>query len=165
MPAALFLPDADGAALGCTDLTPAATGYFAFQSAALAPEYALGQLTLPSPWAAADIALRFSSSATSGSVVWIIQTACSANGFAIAPLSSGSPLSSAVFGPEFTVSASLNPTAGQGANTSTVVSIANSSSNSCLPGSTLLYRVTRSPTDSVAGDVYLVGVAITLRSS
>jgi hypothetical protein len=153
-PAALSIPSSNAAALGCIDPASSAGGYFAFQPATVAPEYALGQQTLPSPWAASDVTLSFYSSATAGSVTWSLQTACS-------PVLGGLT----VYGSAVSVTTPVSAAASQIVTTATIADIATSGSNGCAPGSPMQYRITRSASDSLAGEAYLVGILLTQRAS
>lgn len=143
-------------AAGCVLPSSSALGYLAFSAAPTSPEYAEATVATPPYWTGTSAYIKFYSLATTGTVTWDVQTACTNDGSII-----GAP----VFGTPVTVTPTVSSTSGAGVTTAVLSGIALPGANGCTagtiaPGSLVTYRIYRSATDTAAGSANLLGVTL-----
>lgn len=141
--------------VGCVLPASSSLGYLAFGAAPVAPQYAEATVSTPAYWTGTNLAINFYSAATTGSVTWEIQTACvTANGVVGAPS----------FGAPVAVTATVSATSNGDVVTAVLPNVAAPGVNGCpaAPASPglLTYRISRSATDTAAGDANLLGATL-----
>src|SRR6185437_363482 len=152
----LAVYDNNAPQLGSYNTAASTAAYLAFQFAAASPQYAQGATVLPAFWTGTDITIDFTSTATSGNVIWEVETAC--------PAAAGSTPGTPTFGTAMTVTTAVPGTAGQQA-TASITGIAANSVNGCpATGATspsqLIYRIFRSASDTASGDAQANGIVL-----
>ncbi len=143
-------------AAGCVSPGTSALGYLAFNAAPTLPQYAEATVATPPYWTGTSAYIKFYSLATTGTVTWNVQTACTNDGSV-----TGAP----VFGTAVTVTPTVSSTSGAGVTTALLSGIALPGVNGCAagtttPGSLVTYRIYRSATDTAAGSANLLSVTL-----
>ncbi len=141
---------------GCVLPASSALGYLAFNAVPTLPQYGEATVATPPYWTGTSLYIKFYSLATTGTVTWYVQTACTNDGSVI-----GAP----VFGTAIAVSPAVSSTSGAGVTTAVLSGIATPGTNGCTagttsPGSLVTYRIYRSATDTAAGNANLLGVTL-----
>jgi hypothetical protein len=141
---------------GCVSPVSSALAYLAFNAVPSLSQYAEASIATPTYWTGTSLYIKFYSLATTGSVTWYIQTACTNDGSVI-----GAP----TFGTAVAVTAAVSSTSGAGVTTAVLSNIGGPGTNGCTagtssPGSLLTYRLYRSGTDTAAGNANLLGVTL-----
>jgi hypothetical protein len=141
---------------GCVLPASSALGYLAFNATPASPQYAESTVATPPYWTGTSLYVKFYSQATSGTVTWYVQAACTNDGAVIGASAFGTPVA---------VNQAVSATAGGGVTTAVVSGIALPGANGCAagttaPGSLLTYRVYRSASDTAAGNANLLGVTL-----
>jgi hypothetical protein len=148
----LFIPSANAPPLGCFSVDNSALGYMAFYPAPSTPQYAIGSYALPASWSSASATLKFAPLASSGTVTYSIQTACTYAGGA------GIVTSAPTWGTAVTVTTTVSSLAL--VTTANFASIAATGTNGCGAGSLMNYRISRGNSDTMAANANLLGVQL-----
>ena len=146
---------------GCSAAATSTAAYLAFQAAPSLPQYAEAAAVLPAFWTSSDITVLYTAaSATSGTFILEVETACPAN--------SGSTPGTPSFGTASTVTVTVPGTAGQ-QGTASITGIATAGVNGCPSASStpsqLAYRIFRSPSDTATGNIQIGDVILTTHRS
>lgn len=157
----LAVYDNNAPQLGCYNASASTAAYLAFQAAPSLPQYAEATTSLPAFWTSTDITVLYTAaSATSGTFILEVQTAC--------PASTGSTPGSPTFGTASTATVTVPGTAGN-QGTASITGIAASGVNSCPTAATspsqMIYRVFRSASDTATGNININGVILATHRS
>lgn len=146
------LPTSNPAAAACVTGTNTQKGTLDFADGASSLS-AQRVFRLPSDWTGAlDVSLRWSTSATSGNVVWQVATACATDG--------------ATDDPAFNTANTVTDAAKAVANQLNDATISSLTTTGCAAGSTLHLKVFRDPanaSDTLAATASLTSVTVTYR--
>jgi hypothetical protein len=145
-------------ATGAINGAASALGYLAFSAAPSSPQYCEINRIEPPYWTGSSISLKFLTAATTGNVIWDVQTVCVPDNTALT--SSYSP----TFSTSSPVTTTVNTTA-YGATTTTVLTaVAAPGSGGCPSSPTtptlVTYRIYRNASDTAAANADLLGVTI-----
>lgn len=148
-------------ALGCIASSTSSAAYMAFQAAASPLQYTTATVATPPYWTGTDLVFSFEGTATSGNVIWIVDTGCTnANGDVSAP----------TFGTPVSVTTTVSTTLNGLVNTASTANVAVPATNGCTqstigPSSLVTIRIHRSASDTQTGDARLLGITLTTHRS
>jgi len=142
---------------GSVNSAASALGYMTFQAAPSSLQYCEFTRTEPSYWTGTSMSFDFFSSATTGTVIWEVQTVCVISGTTVLS-SSYSP----TFGTASTVTTTVSGTANTLGTTTTLANVAQPGVGNCPASPTtptqVTYRVFRSASDTAAANANLLGL-------
>lgn len=145
------LPTSNGAAPACVTGTNTQKGVLDFD--ATTSESAQQHLMLPADWTGAlDVSIKWFAAATSGGVVWAVQTICVAD--------------AETDDPAFNTASTVTDAAKGTTNQTNDASITGVTATGCAAGELLHLKISRSVADAgddMTGDARLIGMELTLR--
>jgi hypothetical protein len=140
---------------GSVNPASSSLGYLAFNASPLLPQYAEQTIALPPYWTGTSIYINFYSAATTGSVAWEVQSACT-------PLNG--VVGSASFGTPVTVTTVVSSVSGGLVATASTTLAANGANGCPVANATsptlMTYRIFRASSDSASGNANLLGVTL-----